>query len=98
LRRAGAWAAATLYGMANTSLNASTESPIARLALADGTVVRGIPFGATGRGIVATAEVVFNTAMSGYQEALTDPSYAGQILVATFPMIGNYGTNAEDVE
>lgn len=84
--------------MANTSLNASTESPIARLALADGTVFRGIPFGATGRGIVATAEVVFNTAMSGYQEALTDPSYAGQILVATFPMIGNYGTNAEDVE
>lgn len=70
----------------------------ARLALADGSVFRGRAFGATGRGIVATAEVVFNTAMIGYQESLTDPSYAGQILVATFPLIGNYGTNEEDVE
>ncbi len=59
---------------------------------------RGVAFGATGRGIVQTAEVVFNTAMVGYQESLTDPSYSGQILVATFPMIGNYGVNAEDVE
>jgi carbamoyl-phosphate synthase small subunit len=72
--------------------------PPARLALADGSVFRGRGFGATGRGIIATAEVVFNTAMAGYQESLTDPSYAGQILVATFPMIGNYGINDEDVE
>jgi carbamoyl-phosphate synthase small subunit len=70
----------------------------ARLALADGSVFRGAAFGATGRGIVSTAEVVFNTAMTGYQESLTDPSYAGQILVATFPLIGNYGVNDEDVE
>ncbi|MEX2219718.1 MAG: glutamine-hydrolyzing carbamoyl-phosphate synthase small subunit [Phycisphaerales bacterium] len=70
----------------------------ARLALADGSVFRGLAFGATGRGIVSVAEVVFNTAVSGYQESLTDPSYSGQILVATFPMIGNYGVNEEDVE
>src|ERR1043166_6216733 len=67
-----------------------------RLALADGTVFSGSPFGATGR--VSQAEVVFNTAMCGYQESLTDPSYAGQILVATFPLIGNYGVNAEEPE
>ena len=68
----------------------------ARLALADGSVFRGRAFGASG--IVSTAEVVFNTAMCGYQESLTDPSYTGQILVATFPLIGNYGVNDEDVE
>jgi carbamoyl-phosphate synthase small subunit len=68
------------------------------LALADGAVFRGAAFGAVGRGIVQTAEVVFNTAMAGYQESLTDPSYSGQILVATFPLIGNYGVNGEDVE
>jgi carbamoyl-phosphate synthase small subunit len=68
----------------------------ARLALADGSVFAGRAFGA--RGIASVAEVVFNTAMCGYQESLTDPSYAGQILVATFPLIGNYGVNAEDVE
>lgn len=72
--------------------------PVARLALADGSVFVGKAFGATGKGVVASAEVVFNTAMSGYQESLTDPSYTGQILVATFPMIGNVGTNAQDVE
>ncbi len=70
----------------------------ARLALADGSVFHGQGFGATGRGIVSTAEVVFNTSMCGYQESLTDPSYTGQILVATFPLIGNYGVNGEDVE
>lgn len=70
----------------------------ARLALADGAVFRGEAFGAAGRGVLSVAEVVFNTAMTGYQEALTDPSYAGQILVATFPMIGDYGVNPEDVE
>lgn len=72
--------------------------PIGRLALEDGSVFTGRAFGATGRGIVQTAEVVFNTAMSGYQEALTDPSYTGQILVMTAPMIGNTGINEEDVE
>lgn len=69
-----------------------------RLALADGSVFQGFAFGAVGRGITAQAEVVFNTAMSGYQESLTDPSYTGQILVETFPMIGNTGVNAEDTE
>src|SRR6267378_1116554 len=68
----------------------------ARLALAAGSVFSGRAFGASG--VVSTAEVVFNTAMCGYQESLTDPSYAGQILVATFPLIGNYGVNDEDVE
>ncbi|MBL9031891.1 MAG: glutamine-hydrolyzing carbamoyl-phosphate synthase small subunit [Phycisphaerae bacterium] len=69
---------------------------IGRLALADGTVVRGQAFGASG--VESVGEVVFNTAMLGYQEALSDPSYAGQILVATFPMIGNYGVNPDDDE
>ncbi len=72
--------------------------PPARLIHRDGSVFHGQGFGAVGRGIVSTAEVVFNTAMCGYQESLTDPSYAGQILVATFPLIGNYGVNTEDVE
>lgn len=58
----------------------------------------GRAFGAKGKGITQTAEVVFNTAMSGYQEALTDPSYWGQILVMTAPLIGNTGVNEEDVE
>jgi carbamoyl-phosphate synthase small subunit len=69
-----------------------------RLALADGSVFHGQAFGAVGRGIVSQAEVVFNTAMCGYQESLTDPSYTGQILVQTFPLIGNTGVNPEDVE
>jgi carbamoyl-phosphate synthase small subunit len=68
----------------------------ARLALADGTIFHGLAFGATN--ITKVAEVVFNTAMSGYQESLTDPSYTGQILVQTFPLIGNTGFNAEDME
>jgi carbamoyl-phosphate synthase small subunit len=76
----------------------TTRSHAARLALADGSVFGGQAFGATGRGIVSVAEVVFNTAMVGYQESLTDPSYSGQILIATFPLIGNYGVNDEDVE
>ncbi|MAY73977.1 MAG: carbamoyl phosphate synthase small subunit [Phycisphaerae bacterium] len=70
----------------------------ARLALADGSIYVGRAFGATGRGVVSEAEVVFNTAMCGYQESLTDPSYAGQILVQTVPLIGNTGVNEEDVE
>ncbi len=74
------------------------DSLPARLALEDGSVFHGGAFGATGRGIVQAAEVVFNTAMSGYQEALTDPSYTGQILVMTAPLIGNTGINEEDLE
>ncbi|WBX83340.1 glutamine-hydrolyzing carbamoyl-phosphate synthase small subunit [Sphingosinicella microcystinivorans] len=65
------------------------------LILADGTVIRGRGFGAEGH---AVGEVCFNTAMTGYQEVMTDPSYAGQIVTFTFPHIGNVGTNAEDVE
>ncbi|MDX2131391.1 MAG: glutamine-hydrolyzing carbamoyl-phosphate synthase small subunit [Planctomycetota bacterium] len=76
----------------------TVSSPVARLALADGSVYVGSPFGARGRGVESVGEVVFNTAMCGYQESLTDPSYSGQILVQTFPMIGNYGVNSEDVE
>jgi carbamoyl-phosphate synthase small subunit len=67
----------------------------ALLALADGTVFRGRAIGAAG---ATVGEVVFNTAMSGYQEILTDPSYAGQIVTLTYPHIGNTGVNAEDVE
>jgi carbamoyl-phosphate synthase small subunit len=67
----------------------------ARLVLADGTVIAGYGLGATGK---AVGEVCFNTAMTGYQEILTDPSYAGQIITFTFPHIGNVGTNSEDVE
>ena len=65
------------------------------LALADGTLFRGTAIGATG---VSAGEVVFNTAMTGYQEILTDPSYAGQIVTLTYPHIGNTGVNPEDVE
>ncbi|ARP80517.1 carbamoyl-phosphate synthase small subunit [Bordetella genomosp. 8] len=65
------------------------------LALADGTVFRGISIGAPGHTV---AEVVFNTSMTGYQEILTDPSYAGQIVTLTYPHIGNTGVNHEDVE
>jgi len=67
----------------------------ALLVLEDGTVFEGRPFGALAR---AHGEVVFNTSMTGYQEALTDPSYAGQILVMTYPLQGNYGINRIDVE
>jgi carbamoyl-phosphate synthase small subunit len=67
----------------------------ARLALADGLVLEGTSFGACGS---AGGEVVFNTSLAGYQEILTDPSYAGQIVTMTYPLIGNYGVNAEDAE
>jgi carbamoyl-phosphate synthase small subunit len=69
-----------------------------RLALEDGAVFHGQAFGAIDTPLSQTAEVVFNTAMAGYQEALTDPSYSGQILVMTAPLIGNTGVNSEDVE
>ncbi len=68
---------------------------IAKLALEDGTVYTGRAFGARGE---VDGEVVFNTSMTGYQEILTDPSYHGQIVAMTYPMIGNYGVNAEDAE
>jgi len=69
--------------------------PAALLALADGTVFRGYSIGAEGH---TTGEVVFNTALTGYQEILTDPSYCRQIVTLTYPHIGNYGVNHEDVE
>ena len=69
---------------------------MARLALADGSVFSGAAFGA--EGVTIAAEVVFNTALSGYQESLSDPSYTGQILVQTAPLIGNTGINAVDME
>ena len=73
-----------------------TETPLtARLVLSDGTVIAGHGLGATG---TAVGEVCFNTAMTGYQEILTDPSYAGQIITFTFPHIGNVGANDEDTE
>ena len=65
------------------------------LALEDGKIYRGLSFGAGGE---RYGEVVFNTSMTGYQEILTDPSYRGQIVVMTYPLIGNYGVNEEDVE
>jgi carbamoyl-phosphate synthase small subunit len=73
------------------------ESPrvTALLVLADGTVIEGQGLGAEG---AAVGEVCFNTAMTGYQEVLTDPSYAGQIVTFTFPHVGNVGTNDEDIE
>lgn len=67
----------------------------AKLALADGTVYSGTAFGASGE---VYGEVCFNTSMTGYQEILTDPSYCGQIVTMTYPLIGNYGINTEDVE
>ena len=66
------------------------------LALADGTIFKGKAFGA--QGVTQTGEVVFNTSMTGYQEILTDPSYTGQLVTLTYPHIGNYGTNSEDME
>jgi carbamoyl-phosphate synthase small subunit len=67
----------------------------AKLALEDGTIFTGFGFGAAG---TTEGEIVFCTAMTGYQEILTDPSYAGQIVTMTYPLIGNYGINKEDVE
>src|ERR1700735_403060 len=70
-------------------------TPVAKLALEDGTVYTGRAFGAPGEKV---GEVVFNTSMAGYQEVLTDPSYKGQIVTMTYPLIGNYGTTADDQE
>src|SRR6476469_8997144 len=73
------------------------ETPVATalLVLADGTVIEGFGLGATGHSV---GEVCFNTAITGYEEILTDPSYSGQIVTFTFPHVGNVGTNEEDVE
>ncbi|HRY24723.1 MAG: glutamine-hydrolyzing carbamoyl-phosphate synthase small subunit [Geminicoccaceae bacterium] len=76
-------------------MQAGATAPSAVLALEDGTILAGRGFGGTA---VVTGELVFNTAMTGYQEILTDPSYAGQIVTFTFPHIGNVGTNDEDRE
>ncbi|MFQ5952634.1 MAG: glutamine-hydrolyzing carbamoyl-phosphate synthase small subunit [Candidatus Omnitrophota bacterium] len=67
----------------------------AKIALEDGTIFNGYSFGAPGE---TNGEVVFNTSLTGYQEILTDPSYKGQIVTMTYPLIGNYGVSAEDVE
>ena len=67
----------------------------AALVMQDGTILHGIGFGAKAEAI---GELVFNTSMMGYQEALTDPSYGGQILLMTYPLIGNYGINKQDSE
>ena len=72
-----------------------THAPTALLVLGDGTVLKGRGLGAEGK---AVGEVCFNTSMTGYQEIMTDPSYAGQIINFTFPHIGNVGANAEDIE
>ena len=82
---------------ANVAANAALFPPVspALLALADGTLFRGRAIGAAG---MTVGEVVFNTSMTGYQEILTDPSYAGQIVTLTYPHVGNVGVNAEDVE
>src|SRR5512147_513873 len=71
------------------------HKPTALLVLADGTVLEGFGLGAEGQ---AVGEVCFNTAMTGYEEILTDPSYAGQLITFTFPHVGNVGTNEEDIE
>jgi carbamoyl-phosphate synthase small subunit len=73
----------------------TARKPTALLAMADGVILEGFGVGATG---AAVGEVCFNTAMTGYEEILTDPSYAGQIITFTFPHIGNVGANEEDIE
>ena len=78
----------------HTQLRHRQQTP-AILALADGSIFKGFSIGAAGH---TTGEVVFNTAMTGYQEILTDPSYSRQIVTLTYPHIGNTGINAEDVE
>ena len=78
-----------------TRLEGGGDSTTGLLVLADGTVLEGVGLGVTG---VSAGEVCFNTAMTGYQEILTDPSYAGQIIAFTFPHIGNVGTNSDDDE
>src|ERR1700761_7736173 len=76
-------------------MSSSSSTRVAKLALEDGTVFTGRAFGHSG---TSDGEVVFNTSMTGYQEILTDPSYKGQIVTMTYPLIGNYGINRQDLE
>ena len=85
----------THSGQHFAALRAARENPTAVLVLADGTVFPGIGFGAATTNV---GEVCFNTSMTGYQEIITDPSYAGQIITFTFPHIGNVGANTKDFE
>jgi carbamoyl-phosphate synthase small subunit len=85
----------THSGQNFAALRAARENPTAVLVLTDGTVFSGIGFGAATTNV---GEVCFNTSMTGYQEIMTDPSYAGQIITFTFPHIGNVGANARDFE
>jgi len=82
-------------GMSAPQATDQTHAPTALLILGDGTVLKGRGLGAEGK---AVGEVCFNTSMTGYQEIMTDPSYAGQIINFTFPHIGNVGANEEDIE
>src|SRR5690349_2892114 len=82
-------------GACSAAEGGGMTAQVAKLALEDGTVYTGRAFGAAGE---TFGEVVFNTSMTGYQEVLTDPSYKGQIVCMTYPLIGNYGVNAEDHE
>ncbi len=84
--------------MSKLATHSAPVQPPCRLVLADGSVFSGIGFGAVGTSVLNLGEVVFNTAMSGYQEALTDPSYTGQILTLTATQIGNYGITTDDIE
>src|SRR5678815_3071090 len=87
--------ARALGGYIGAMSQLASRSPKALLALEDGRIFEGESFGATGTSV---GEVCFNTSMTGYQEVLTDPSYRGQIVAMTYPLIGNYGTNATDQE
>ena len=81
--------------MSKVSIRPFNEGLLAILALQDGTIFRGVSIGAVGH---TAGEVVFNTALTGYQEILTDPSYSHQIVTLTYPHIGNTGVNPEDTE
>ena len=83
------------HGRASPSIPPGRFEMKAILALEDGSVFHGTGFGARAS---ACGEVCFNTSMTGYQEILTDPSYKGQIVTMTYPLIGNYGVNEQDVE
>ena len=85
----------TISGRSFNALRANRYNPTAALVLEDGTVFTGFGFGAT---TTKVGEVCFNTSMTGYQEIMTDPSYAGQIINFTFPHIGIVGTNRKDLE
>ena len=85
----------TISGHNFDALRSNRNNPTALLILEDGTVLTGFGFGAATTNV---GEVCFNTSMTGYQEIMTDPSYAGQIITFTFPHIGNVGTNTIDIE